>query len=112
MANQSLTLQPGMSTGVNTGMRLALPEGHAMLLLSLPRLALQGITVPLSIVSPDYRGLIHVVLQNNTPVPRRVQKGEHICQAIVIPIPGVQWQRVTALPYSDRNHEALTPGAV
>ena len=112
VANQSLTLQPGMSTGVNTGMRLALPEGHALLLLSLPRLALQGITVPLSIISPDYRGLIQVVLQNNTTVPRRVQKGEHICQAIVIPIPGVQWQRVTALPYSDRSHEALTPGAV
>ena len=86
---------------------MSLPHHVTLLLLSQPRLAEQNITVSPSLVRPDDSGLIHVLLQNSSPVPRRLQKGERICKGIVVYTPAVEWQRVATLPYKER--EDVTP---
>ena len=97
-ANQSLTLYPGRATWINTGMRIALPPGYSFLVFSQPRLAEHSVTVTTSVVTPDARGMIHALLQNNSPVPRRIQKGERICRGVAIHTPRLDWQRVATLP--------------
>ena len=98
-ANQSLTLQPGRTTWINTGLRMSLPQKFSLVLLSQPRLAEQNIMVSPSLVKSDESGIIRVLLQNSSPVPRRIQKGERICKGVVIHTPDVEWQRVATLPY-------------
>ena len=97
-ANQSLTLYPGRATWINTGMRLALPPGYSFLVFSQPRLAEHSVTVTTSVVTPDARGMIRALLQNNSLVPRRIQKGERICRGVAIHTPRLDWQRVATLP--------------
>ena len=73
-----------------------------MLLYSRSKLATKGITVEAGLIDSDYRGPIQCVLYNHTQVPRRIQKGERICQALVLPVPIVNWQTVSYLDDTER----------
>ena len=90
-ANQSLTLLPGQTATVDLGMRVGLPDGWAMLLISRSKLATEGITVEGGLIDSDYKGPVLCVLHNHTPLPRRINKGQRICQAVFLPVPDVTW---------------------
>jgi dUTP pyrophosphatase len=103
-ANQSVTLVPGQSTKVNTGLRAAIPKGWCMLLYSRSKLATEGITVEDGLIESDYCGPIQCMLHNHTQIPRRIQKGEHIYQALTLPIPIVNWQTVSYLDDTSKDN--------
>ena len=90
-ANQSLTLLPGQTATVDLGMRVGLPDGWAMLLTSRSKLATEGITVEGGLIDSDYKGPVLCVLHNHTTLPRRINKGQRICQAVFLPVPDVTW---------------------
>jgi len=73
-----------------------------MLLHSRSKLATEGITVEAGLIDSDYRGPIQCVLYNHTHTQRRIQKGERICQALILPVPQVAWQTVAVLDDSAR----------
>jgi len=107
-ASQSLTLQPDRTAPVGIGLRMALPPGWSMLLLSQPRLAEQDVTVCPSVVTTGNQELIKVLLQNRSHLPRRIQKGERICRALFFRIPDVEWERISVLPHHEgRSHTAM-----
>ena len=91
-ANQSLTIQPNKSAQIDTGLRIAAPDGHALLLLSRPRLASQGIHLATEVIDSDYTGPIIITLHNSTNTPRRVCKGERLSIAVVIATPSIHWE--------------------
>ena len=90
-ANQSVTLHPGHTTKVDLGLWLATPPGFAMILFSRSRLASEGITTQGGVIDSDYRGVVNCLLYNSTKTPRRITKGERICQGLVLPVPQIEW---------------------
>jgi deoxyuridine 5'-triphosphate nucleotidohydrolase len=106
-SNQTLTIEPGQTARVDLGLRVALPTGWCMLLHSRSKLASEGVTVEAGLIDPDYRGPILCVLHNHTHTPRRIQKGERICQALIVPVPRVKWQTVTELDATPRGADGF-----
>ena len=101
-ANQAVTIGPRQTRKVDIGLKMALPAGMCALLLSRSRLATEGITVQGGVIDSDYRGPISCILHNNTECARRVQKGERICQLVIISTPTVKWQTVQKLNDTQR----------
>ena len=105
-AQQSVTLQVGRVTKVNLGLRAAIPSGYATILFSRSKLASEGITVQGGVIDADYRGPIQCLLYNSTMTPRRVTKGERVCQALFIPVPQINWIK-GPLDRTERNENAF-----
>ena len=101
-ANQAVTIGPRQTRKVDIGLKMALPAGQCALLLSRSRLASEGITTEGGLIDSDYRGPISCILHNNTECSRRIQKGERICQLVIISTPSVKWQTVQKLDDTTR----------
>ena len=101
-ANQAVTIGPRQTRKVDIGLKMALPAGQCALLLSRSRLASEGITTEGGLIDSDYRGPISCILNNNTECSRRIQKGERICQLVIISTPSVKWQTVQKLDDTTR----------
>lgn len=86
-ADEDVTIQPGKSNVVNTGISIASPSGTYVRLAPRSGLALRnGIDTGAGICDSDYRGEIKVVLFNHTDdTPFEVHRGDRICQMIIMP---------------------------
>lgn len=83
-------MQPLERSLVKTGLRVAIPEGHAGLVLPRSGLAVKhGITVLNSpgLIDAGYRGDVGVVLYNTSPVLYSWVPGERIAQLLIIKLP-------------------------
>ena len=96
-ANQAVTIGPRQTRKVDIGLKMALPAGLCALLLSRSRLASEGVTVEGGLIDSEYRGPISCILHNNTECSRRIQKGEKICQLVIIATPPITWRTVQRL---------------
>jgi len=89
-----------------TGIAIAIPPGHAGLVLPRSGNALKhGLTVANApgLIDAAYRGEIKVVLLNTDPHhPFHVHRGDRIAQLVVQKVEQVQWQQVTELDGDDR----------
>jgi len=104
-AAQPLTLEPGERGVVSTGLRLAIPEGHAGLILPRSGLALKhGITVlnAPGLIDAGYRGEIQVLLINHGAEPVTLERGERIAQLVVQPVAQARLVESERLPDSSR----------
>jgi dUTP pyrophosphatase len=102
-AAQPLTLKQGKRGVVPTGLRLAIPEGHAGLIL--PRSALKhGITVlnAPGLIDAGYRGEIQVLLVNHGAEPVTLERGERIAQLVIQPVAQARLVETERLPDSTR----------
>jgi dUTP pyrophosphatase len=91
---------------VPTGLAVAIPEGHAGLVLPRSGLAarhgLGKVNSP-GLIDSGYRGEIRVVLLNTDRTePFTVEAGMRIAQLVVVPIPEVEPVEVDELPASER----------
>lgn len=91
---------------VPTGVAVAIPDGHAGLVLPRSGLALRhGITVlnAPGLVDAGYRGELNVVLVNTDPdEDYTVRRGDRIAQLVIIAVEQVAVQVVDHLPESER----------
>lgn len=104
-ARHSARLAPGDHITIDTGIAVAIPSGHAGLVLPRSGLASRygiGIVNAPGLIDPGYRGEIRVVLVNHGRGPFRVSRGDRIAQLVVVPAPPVEVRRVTTLPDSER----------
>lgn len=89
-----------------TGIAIAIPPGHAGLVLPRSGNALKhGLTMANApgLIDAAYRGEIKVVLLNTDPHhPFHVHRGDRIAQLVVQRVEQVQWQPVTELEGDDR----------
>lgn len=73
-----------------TGLAVAVPEGHVMLLFSRSGHGFRyGVRLSncVGVIDSDYRGEIMVSLANDSPTPFSFEPGDRIAQAIVLPVP-------------------------
>jgi dUTP pyrophosphatase len=84
-----VTLPPGGRQLVPTGLRVAIPIGHAGLVLPRSGLALRsGVTVlnAPGLIDSGYRGEVGVLLVNHGAEAVTIKRGERIAQLVIQPV--------------------------
>jgi len=104
-ASESLKLEPGERRLVPTGLAIAIPEGHAGLVLPRSGLAMQkGVTVlnAPGLIDSGYRGELKVLLINHGPAVVAIERGERIAQLVIQAVARAKLVEVERLPDSAR----------
>ena len=101
----TVTLAPGARALIQTGLLVAVPEGHEMQIRPRSGLALHhGVTVANApgTIDADYRGPLGVILVNLGEAPFAVTHGMRVAQAVVAPVTRAAWRSAGALPPTAR----------
>ena len=102
---ERLTVEPGQSVFVPTGIALEVPLGCAGLVYARSGLACKRGLAPankVGVIDSDYRGQIVVVLHNHGKEPRTVENGERIAQLVITPVLTPPYQETEELSDSAR----------
>jgi len=92
---ESVTLGPGETKLVPTGLAIELPAGYEAQIRPRSGLALKySITLPNSpaTIDPGYRGEIRVILLNLGREPFQISPGERIAQMVIARYEAVEWE--------------------
>jgi len=87
--NESVTIAPGETFFVPTGIALEVPVGCAGLIYARSGLACKRGLAPankVGVVDSDYRGEIHVALHNHGSVSQTVDNGDRVAQFVITPV--------------------------
>jgi dUTP pyrophosphatase len=105
-ANADLVLGPGERALVPTGLAVAIPEGHAGLVLPRSGLASRrGLTLANApgLIDAGYRGEVTLAVVNLDAREKvEIQRGDRIAQLVVVPFAQVEPVLVEELPESAR----------
>jgi dUTP pyrophosphatase len=97
---------PGQRSMIPTGVAVAIPEGHAGLVLPRSGLASKhGLTLANSpgLIDAGYRGEVTCAVVNlDREQAVTIRKGERIAQLVIVAVPDVQPAWVDELPASER----------
>ena len=86
---EDMTVEPGKTAFVPTGIALEVPQGCAGLIYARSGLACKRGLAPankVGVIDSDYRGEIFVVLFNHGSVAQTIENGERIAQLIITPV--------------------------
>jgi len=100
-----MTLAPGKTAMVPTGLSMALPQGFEAQIRPRSGLAAKfGVTVLNSpgTVDSDYRGEVKVILINHGPETFEINRGDRIAQMVIAPVTQGILQETDTLPDTDR----------
>jgi dUTP pyrophosphatase len=100
----SCDLPPGGRAAVRTGLAVAVPDGHAGLVVPRSGLARRhGVTVANApgLIDAGYRGELLVLLVNLGDAPHHVAVGDRIAQLVLVPVALAEPVVVDDLPPSD-----------
>ena len=92
---ESVTLAPGETRLVATGLAIELPSGYEAQIRPRSGLALKySITLPNSpaTIDPGYRGEIKVILLNLGREPFQIAPGERIAQMVIAKYEAIEWE--------------------
>ena len=84
-----VTIQPGESVFIPTGLAMELPRGYAGLIYARSGLACKRGLAPANkvrVVDSDYRGEFMIVLHNHGAVAQTIEHGERIAQLVITPV--------------------------
>ena len=100
-----MTLAPGETKMVPTGLSMALPQGFEAQIRPRSGLAAKfGVTVLNSpgTIDSDYRGEVKVILINHGPEAFEINRGDRIAQMVIAPVIQGILQETDALPDTER----------
>lgn len=86
--DESLTVEPGETKFVHTGISMEIPEGFGGFVHARSGLASKRGLAPankVGVIDSDYRGEIMVALHNHGKEAQTVQHGERIAQIVIMP---------------------------
>ena len=102
---ESVTIQPGETVFIPTGIALEVPKGCAGLVYARSSMGAKRGLAPankVGVIDSDYRGEIRVVLLNHGKVPQTVEHGERVAQFLITPVLTPQYEEVEELTDTDR----------
>ncbi len=103
---EAVTIAPGHSAFIPTGIALEVPVGCAGLIYARSGLACKRGLAPankVGVVDSDYRGEITVVLYNHGQEPQTVEGGERIAQFVITPVITPTYEEADELSDTVRN---------
>ncbi len=86
---QAVTIAPGETFFVPTGIALEVPKGCVGLVFARSSMGAKRGLAPankVGVIDSDYRGEIRVVLLNHSKQPQTVEPGERVAQFIITPV--------------------------
>lgn len=103
-AVESYDIGPGESVMVRTGLRVEIPAGCVGLEFPRSGLGTKGITLRncVGVIDSGYRGEVMAALWNTTDRPFRVERGDRVCQLVVMPYCPCSLEEVEELSESER----------
>lgn len=102
---EDVTLAPGETRAVATGLVMELPAGIECQVRPRSGLALrQGVIVPNApgTIDPDYRGEVRVLLRNLSEAPVRLSRGERVAQLVFARFETPEVQEVREVAETER----------
>lgn len=99
-AIESVTIAPGKTTLVHTGLAMEIPCGYGGFIYARSGLASKKGLAPankVGVIDSDYRGEIMVALLNHSDESRTVSAGERIAQLVIAPFLKAEFQETEAL---------------
>lgn len=87
--DESVTIQPGETAWIPTGLALEVPKGCAGLIYARSSMGVKRGLAPankVGVIDSDYRGEIRVVLLNHGKDPQTVAHGERVAQMLITPV--------------------------
>ena len=103
--DESVTILPGDTSFIPTGIALEVPVGCAGLIYARSSLGTKRGLAPankVGVIDSDYRGELCVVLLNHSKVPQTVEPGERIAQLVITPVLTPQYVETDILSDTDR----------
>lgn len=103
--DDAVTVQPGQTAWIPTGLALEVPKGCAGLIYARSSMAVKRDLAPankVGVIDSDYRGEIKVVLLNHGRQPQVIEPGERIAQFVITPVLTPLYQEVEELTDTDR----------
>lgn len=88
-----------------TGLAVEVPDGHVMLLFSRSGHGFSRdlrLSNAVGVIDSDYRGEVMVKLRNDGPMEQRIERGERIAQALVLPVARCDFELVEELSSTER----------
>lgn len=86
---ESVTIEPGKTVFITTGLAMELPVGYAGLIYARSSLGTKRGLAPankVGVVDPDYRGEFMVALHNHGTQTQTIEHGERIAQLVITPV--------------------------
>ena len=103
--DSAVSVQPGETHLIPTGLAMEIPEGYAGLIYARSGLASKKGLAPankVGVIDSDYRGEVMVALHNHSKVSATIEPGERIAQLVITPyIMGV-FNEVSELDETER----------
>lgn len=86
---EAITVAPGETVFIHTGIAVAIPEGYVGLVCARSGMACKRGLAPankVGVIDADYRGEIMVALHNHGAVAQTVEPGDRIAQLLILPV--------------------------
>lgn len=115
-SSADVTIAPGEVAKIPTGLVIAAPKGHFLLIAARSSLPLKkGLAMAngIGIVDADYAGPndeVRIIIHNFTQKPVEVKKGERLAQGVFLKSERAEWQEVDELRPKDRGGIGSTGG--
>lgn len=103
--SQPVTVAPGETVMIHTGLAIELPDGYAGLVYARSGLALKRGLAPankVGVIDSDYRGELMVAMHNHGAVAQTLEPGERLAQLIVTPYVVGTFEETDTLSETDR----------
>lgn len=103
--DESVTIHPGDSAWIPTGIALEVPKGCAGLIYARSSMGVKRGLAPankVGVIDSDYRGEIRVVLLNHGKTTQIVENGERVAQFVITPVLTPGFEEVDELTDTDR----------
>lgn len=100
-----ITIEPGETVFVPTGIALEVPKGCAGLIYARSSMGAKRGLAPankVGVIDSDYRGQIMVALHNHGTIAQQVAPGERIAQLLITPVLTPAYEEVQELSDTDR----------
>ena len=101
----SLTINPGETAKISTGIAMAIPRGYFGGIYARSGLAIKNGVRPancVGVIDSDYRNDIIVALHNDSDKPFTIEKGMRIAQIIFQKFEDIEFNEATELDSTDR----------
>ena len=98
--DEPLTLPPGQTALVHTGLAVEIPAGYVGLIFARSGLATKRGLAPankVGVIDADYRGEIMVALHNHGSTEQTVEHGERVAQLALVPFLTAAFQQAQTL---------------
>lgn len=102
---ESVTIEPGETVRIGTGLAIEIPEGYFGAIFARSGLAAkQGLRPAncVGVADSDYRGEYIVALHNDSKETRVIHKGDRIAQLVILPFLAVDFQETSSLEETER----------